>query len=159
MRIANNPNPRSMVNPAMIVAVSGQTFVGLPFVSKHRGLWQYFFVNEGHHVWNGAIRHYLSDNRSATFNGSDYTSLVVVLLSHAAATAHKSFVNLNATAKRVAILFKHGANLLEHAPRGFVGHSGFPFQLLRRDTAACRGHQKDCMKPSPQRRAGLVVDR
>src|SRR5438045_7595221 len=99
MRIATNPNPISMVKPAMMVTVSCQSFVGLRFVSKYRGLWQYFFVNEGHHVWDGAIRHYLSDNRSATLNRADNASLVVVLLSHAAASAHKGFVNFNATAK------------------------------------------------------------
>src|ERR1043166_8922511 len=133
MRIANNPNLRRMMNPAMIVTVSGQASVSAPLVSKYRGLWQYLFMNKRNDVGNCVVRNNLCDYRAATLNRAHNTSLIVVLLSHAAATAHKGFVYFNATAKRVAILFKHGANLFEHAPRGFIGHSGFPLQLLRGD--------------------------
>ena len=47
----------------------------------------------------------------------------------------------------------------EHPPRGFVGDSGFPFQLLGRYAGASRGHKEHGVEPNLERRRGLVEDR
>jgi len=62
-------------------------------------------------------------------------------------------------AKRPGIIGQHRANLFEHAPRGFICHSGFALNLLGRNSAARRSHQVDRIEPSGQRRRRLVEDR
>ncbi len=46
--------------------------------------------------------------------------------------------------------------MLEDAPGRLVSDAEFTFQLLCRDTAAGRSHQKHCVEPKPERSAGML---
>src|ERR1700719_956226 len=79
-----------------------------------------------------------------------------------APSADINLIHLHAAALRPAQLnlFAHQfANLLEHAPRGFVGHARLALNLFRADPAARRPNQVHGVKPNPQRRARLLKDR
>lgn len=51
------------------------------------------------------------------------------------------------------------ADLLAHAPRGFVGHAQRPLQLLAAHAVAGRDEQVDGVEPALQRRAAVLKDR
>ena len=78
------------------------------------------------------------------------------------ARVYRHFVDLNAgatlAAKWVFVVVQHGANLLEHAPRGFVRYSRFALDLLGGDSAAGRGHEVHRIEPRRERRGRLVED-
>ena len=64
-----------------------------------------------------------------------------------------------AFAAKAVALRPEFTNLLEHAPRGFVGDSGLKLNLLCRNAATSASHQVHRMKPDSQCRAGLLEDR
>src|SRR6266436_5487125 len=170
MSIATNPNLSGMMNAPMLVSRYAKVIVGGPLVSEDHRAWQNSFLDKRNERSGFSIgddfgdhralssKHtrdcYLAD-RPATLNLLFAFPLVHVL----GLAAKKTFIGFNATRKRIVILFQHLANLLEHAPRGFVGDSGFTLKLFRRDAATSRRHQIDRVEPRFQRRAGLVIDR
>lgn len=54
---------------------------------------------------------------------------------------------------------QHGANLLEHAPCGFIGDASLAFDLLCGNSTARRCHQENGVEPRSQRRGRFVKDR
>src|SRR6185437_2056495 len=76
-----------------------------------------------------------------------------------AASAHVGFVYLNRRPLQLQVIVgKNRANLLEDAPRAFVGDASFPLNLLGRNSAAGRTHEIHRVEPSPQRGTGLLKD-
>ena len=57
------------------------------------------------------------------------------------------------------VITEKRANLLEHAPRGLVGHACLALNLLCRNAATSGTHQVHGVKPEPQRSARLLEDR
>lgn len=60
---------------------------------------------------------------------------------------------------RVFCFIKHGPNLLEHPPRGFVRHARLALNLFRADPATSGSHQVNGIEPSGERSGRLVKDR
>ena len=71
---------------------------------------------------------------------------------------HVGFVHLNPSTLQTNVLRHQGSNLLEHAPCGFVGDASLALNLLCRDPAASRAHQKHRMEPDAQARSGFLED-
>lgn len=57
-------------------------------------------------------------------------------------------INFDRPAELSIVLIEQGANPIEHAPCRLVGDADLTLQLLSRDTAAGRGHEKDRVKPN-----------
>jgi hypothetical protein len=75
-----------------------------------------------------------------------------------ALAADVSLVDFNFTHQSASIVSKERPDLVEHAPSGFVGDASFTLDLFSGDTATCRGHLVDSLKPSTKGRTGLVED-
>lgn len=161
--VANDINLLRVMNAPMIVTKRIEATIRRMLVRVHDRAWQHSFLNErlkgvGVHVRNNS-----GDHVALTLNGSGNDGLVFAsatsLPTAASVTANVSLVNLYATAQRFVIFSQHLTNLLEHAPRGFVGNARLALNLFGGDTATRRSHQIDRMEPRFQRRAGLVVNR
>ena len=73
--------------------------------------------------------------------------------------ADVSFVYLNRWSLQLQIaLREQRANLLEHAPRGFVGDASLALNLLCGDSATSRTHEIHRVEPSLERSSGLLED-
>lgn len=136
------------------------------FVRKHRALGEDMLANNGEQRRScGPVSSERSDF-AATLHHSDNHNLVFpsITASNAASSANVSFVNLYSlaalSANRFCLIFcQHGANLLEHPPRGFIGHTRLTLNLFRRDAATSGRHQIHRIEPRSQRSRGFVEDR
>jgi len=171
MNVAHHVDFLAMVDAAMVV------FVDMPIhqvvrrkvVRKHCALRQNVLLNQ-------------SEQRRAFHVGSDDGTDAALAFNHSndrrlgsvasqmttcsalAPSAKVHFVHLYSAAllsaqRRGLLVVQHCANLLEHAPCGFVGHSSLALNLFRADAATSRSHQVDRMEPSCKRSGRLVKDR
>src|SRR5208282_3781807 len=96
---------------------------------------------------NLSLALYHAHYRSLVFIAAHWTARAAPL----APTADVGFVHFNPaieSANRPALFIgKYGANLLKHAPSGFVGHSRLALNLFRGDTTAGSRHEVHGVEP------------
>lgn len=157
----------SVVDSVMSESMLFQSVIAGKIISKNRAFRQNVFFHHASqsicvHGRRGSCYHSAfafnnSDNRGFLFVTSTWPSPVAFALS-----THVCFIHFNAMAAFAAKgeAFGHQrANLFEHAPCGFIRDSGFPLNLLCRDTATGRSHLEHCMEPSTQSRSAFLKDR
>src|SRR6266566_2168942 len=128
MSIATHPNPSGVMHSFMLIAARVKRIVRRGFIGENARARQYPLLNKRDERFGFGVRNHSSNDRTfplkhprhdgfagraATLNATRSNVLVHVLCF----TAKKTFVGLNLATKRSAILFKHLANLFEHAPR------------------------------------------
>lgn len=74
-----------------------------------------------------------------------------------AAVVH--LVHLDRSRQERLVLVNHRANLLEHAPRGLVSDTKFPFQLLGRNATTSARHEVDRVEPELEPGGRSLEDR
>jgi len=106
-------------------------------------------------AWHGN-----SDHAPLALNHAENRSLVDATANDATTvSADVGLSSLNGAKNRLARLFHQVvANQVRHAPRGLVGATDLPFQLLSGDTASSAGHEVNGVEPQVQRCRRLVED-
>ena len=142
----------------------GDSLIAFQFVGVDDAAGFHMLPHKSEHGGPGDVRHDPRNDLSATFDESNDGSLFPVSAHRAASpvlphAAIIGFVHLDRRTLQFQIAVRHEhANLFEHAPRGFVSHSGFPLNLFCGDTAASGPHEERGIKPEPQRSARLLKD-
>src|SRR5207302_1250776 len=133
-----------VMDAAMIVTKRVEATIGRMFIGVNDSARQHPLLNERLKRICVDVRNHSRDNMALTLYRSSHDGFVfagcAAFFPASAITANIGFVNLNTTAQWFVVLFKHLANLFEHAPRGFVGDSGFALKLFGRDAATSRSH-------------------
>src|SRR2546421_2840429 len=140
MSIATNPDFSRMMHSSVLVSARVKRVVRRGFIGEDARARQNSLLDKRDERVGFGVRNYFGDNRTfplkhpghdgfarsaATLNLSRSNVLVHVLC----LAAEETLVGLNLATKRSAILFKHLANLFEHAPRGFVGNARLALKL------------------------------
>jgi hypothetical protein len=144
--------------PKMLKAIVPNMFIG-----EYDAFWQDEFTG---HFAKSLL---LDIRRNASHNAAD--ALFIAALDHAdnghhvfapevstSSTTVEGFIHLDRRALQLQTFSQEQANLLEHAPRGFVGNASFALNLLCGDAAASRTHEVHGIKPSLERSSGLLKD-
>ena len=171
VNVASNVDFLGVLNAAMIVIVrsSGKSVIGRILIGEHKVGWQNVFFNQS---MQGALGH-IGRNECAdialALDKSNYRSFCFLVCCartalHSLATAKIHLIHFDgllaaAKFRRVLGFIEHGANLLKHAPRGFVRNARLALDLFCGNAATGRGHKVDRIKPSRERSGRLVKDR
>jgi len=170
MGITSHIDFLAVANAPMVVIVrrSGEAVIRRIIIGKNQIGWQDVLFNQ-------PMQRALSDigcnecaNAPLALDESDHGrfSFLVRRASaalHSLATAKVHFINLDgllasAQLRRVLRFVQHGANLLEHAPRSFIGNARLALDLFCRNSATSRGHQIHRVEPRCKGRGRLVKD-
>jgi hypothetical protein len=115
-------------------------------IGSHEGADAAFALDESH-------------NWSFSFPISRASAALHSLLAAIVRFVHFDWLPASAQLRAIFSFVQHGANLLEHAPRGLVGYARLPLNLFRGDAAPRLGHEVDRVEPSGEWSRRLVEDR
>src|ERR1019366_6796404 len=168
--VSRNVDALAVIDSLMRVAASVKPLIGAIVICKDNGFRQDVLFNKPSERVRLRVRSNESANFAFALNHSHHSNLCGILGRRATAlsAAHVlrpeiAFVHFDSAVESAnrprTFGIQHGANLFEHAPRGFVGDSGFAFDLLGRDSTASRSHEVHGIEPRCQRSWRLVKDR
>ncbi len=158
-----------MMDPPVSITVPRKDVIDRGFIGEDHAFGKNSFLNHRDHPAMGKALDFPGMDVAFSLDHSGNNRLssraaslanLLVLVPVLGLSAHIGFVGFKFPVGWFAIaIVQHGSDLLEHPPCGFVGDSGFPLNLLGRDSAARRRHEVDRVEPKPERSRGLVVDR
>jgi len=170
VHIASDVDFLAMTDAPMVVVVrgSGESVIDGVVIREHKVRWQDVLFNQPLHRIFLHIGSHESADAAFTLNNSDHGRFSF-LVRRASAALHSLFAakvhfvhfdRLLASAQLRSVFgfIQHGANLLEHAPRGFVGHASLALNLLRGNSASRLRHEVDGIEPSRERSGRFVED-
>lgn len=148
----------AMLYPKMVVSEFSKMVITLELISVKDRLAGYILFDERGKGTTLNIGNYSSSNTSLTLNRPHDFSFAFSTTSTLTRplTADVCFVNFHFACKIPEVFAKKDANLFEHSPCRFVGHSSFPFYLFSRDTTTSGSHAIDNLKPYLEGCCGLV---
>lgn len=172
VNVARDVDLGAVIDSMMLVSACAESDVSVPFVCENHSARKNVLFDDS--FQRGSLRVIGQNSLDAALplRDADHGLLAQFVAGHRATAAALAlaaeigFVNLNLARELAAVasrpdgfVIQHGANLLEHAPRGFVGHACLTLNLLCRDAAARLRHEVDRVEPQLQRRGRLVKDR
>ena len=170
--VAHDIHALRVLNAAMNVPVRvlRQLVIDRIFVCVDDALGKHLLRNDRKNGLAVYVGSHDSNHASAALDHAEYRSLAVTLGRSSTAAAFTDVLVLVFAADIHLVcfycgplqsdVFRHqGSNLLEHAPRGFVGDADFALDLLCGDSAAGCRHEVHRIEPQPQRSARLLKDR
>src|SRR5579872_803987 len=169
VNVPHHPHLGTMADPLVLLHADSDTIIDDILIRKDRTLGKDVLAHQSENALRRDIGSGHGFDSPNTFlrrplDDSNHRSLLLVAAhgSSSVPLAGSTVVHLihfDRSAQRCAVILEKGANLVEHAPRGFVGDASFAFDLFCRDSATCGGHQVDRMEPRLKRSRGLVEDR
>ena len=161
---------------ALVMVTLAELFdasVGSEFIGVDRRLWQDVLTHHAHQGLGLYVTRGLCDYAAFALHDSNDGRLLWIIRARAASGALDArlaalpktwtpteigFIHLDCGLD-LEVLRQKRADLLEHAPRGFVSDAGFALDLLGGDAAAGRTHQVHRVEPRSQRRGCLFQNR
>ena|ERR1039458_1449337 len=164
VNFADHVNALAVIDSFVSVSASIKPIVGAERISEHNRLREYVFLDESAQRVGFNIGSDERPNLSFALDHADNRSLFsspsACPLGTASVIGLIHFDFAIESANRPALFVgQHGANLLEHAPRGFVGDASLALNLLCGDSATGLRHEVDRIEPSRKRSGRLVKDR
>lgn len=164
VNVSDNVDLLAVVDSLMLVAACVKAIVRRIVIGKDHRAWKHMFSDESP---QSILLHVGGDERAdfalALNHPDDRRLFGAASASTFRSAAEVSFVHLNLAPESsdwsTLVVGQHRANLLEHAPCGFVCDPSLPLNLLCRDTATGSGHEVYSIEPSRERGRGLVKDR
>jgi hypothetical protein len=134
-------------------------FVGNNFLYESNGAFRgYAFQNAGDDVTLALDR--AKDGRLAGSGSASHAVVTLIPVTVFVLAADIGFINLDDTAKLFLRLYHRGANLVAHAPRGFVGaEAHLPHDLQRANSLFAGRHQMHDLEPVAERLVRVLKDR
>ena len=164
MNVSGHINFLAVVDSLVRVAASANAVVGAEVIGEYHRSWEHVFFDESSQRVGFYVSGDESSNLSLALNHANDGSLIGSASAPPFAPASVvRLVHLHFAAKSAnrptLLIGQHGANLLEHAPRRFVGDASLALDLFRRNSATGSRHEVHCIEPRCKRSGRLVKDR
>ena len=161
VNVARNVHVLTVANAPMGVSEIRQPVIRNVVVSKNDAARQHILFDQTVKSFLFGVRSYTCHNAATALYHTDNRYLVASNGRTPVATPFSAVIHLiyfNRRSLQLQILRKKLADLLEHAPRSFVGNACLTLNLLRGDSTASGTHQIHCVKPCLERSSGLLKD-
>ncbi len=169
VRIARDKDFSRVIDPLVLIAHRLQRIVRNIFIGKHRAMRHCPFDDVRHQCCALSVGNDLRDDPSFAFDYAENGSLTSPASPEMLALTRmlvlfeatiKAFIHLDFAGQlwTVVTFVQHRANLLEDAPRGFVGDAKLTLQLLGANAASRGSHQIHRIEPELERCRRVLKD-